>query len=88
MMNFDSSIKVGPWAVAGTVAEANITSLVRLVRKTFFVRLTKESTSQEYDVSSFMDNISYAYPMRHQGEHFDTGLSRGNVLGFKRVNIS
>ena len=26
--------------------------------------------------------------MRHQGEHFDTGLSRGNVLGFKGVNIS
>ena len=26
--------------------------------------------------------------MRHQGEHFDAGLSRGNVLGFKRVNIS
>ena len=22
-------------------------------------------------------------PMRHQGEHFDAGLSRGNVLGFK-----
>ena len=21
--------------------------------------------------------------MRHQGEHFDAGLSRGNVLGFK-----
>ena len=21
--------------------------------------------------------------MRHQGEHFDVGLSRGNVLGFK-----
>ena len=26
--------------------------------------------------------------MRHQGEHFDVGLSRGNVLGFKGVNIS
>ena len=26
--------------------------------------------------------------MRHQGEHFDAGLSRGNVLGFKEVNIS
>ena len=26
--------------------------------------------------------------MRHQGEHFDAGLSRGNVLGFKGVNIS
>ena len=27
-------------------------------------------------------------PMRHQGEYFDAGLSRGNVLGFKGVNIS
>ena len=27
-------------------------------------------------------------PMRHQGEHFDAGLSRGNVLGFNGVNIS
>ena len=27
-------------------------------------------------------------PMRHQGEHCDAGLSRGNVLGFKRINIS
>ena len=26
--------------------------------------------------------------MRHQGEHFDAGLSRRNVLGFKGVNIS
>ena len=26
--------------------------------------------------------------MGHQGEHFDAGLSRGNVLGFKGVNIS
>ncbi len=26
--------------------------------------------------------------MRHQGEHFDAGLSSGNVLGFKVVNIS
>ena len=26
--------------------------------------------------------------MRHQGEHFDAGLCRGNVLGFKGVNIS
>ena len=26
--------------------------------------------------------------MRHQGEHFDAGLSRGNVLGFKGVNFS
>ena len=26
--------------------------------------------------------------MRHHGEHFDAGLSRGNVLGFKGVNIS
>ena len=26
--------------------------------------------------------------MRYQGEHFDPGLSRGNVLGFKGVNIS
>ena len=26
--------------------------------------------------------------MRHHGEHFDAGLSRGNVLGFKVVNIS
>ena len=25
--------------------------------------------------------------MIHQGEHFDAGLSRGNVLGFKWVNI-
>ena len=25
--------------------------------------------------------------MRHQVEHFDAGLSRGNVLGFKGVNI-
>ena len=27
-------------------------------------------------------------PMRHQGKHFDAGLRRGNVLGFKGVNIS
>ena len=27
-------------------------------------------------------------PMRHQGEHFDAGLSRGNVLGVKGVSIS
>ena len=27
-------------------------------------------------------------PMKHQGVHFDAGLSRGNVLGFKGVNIS
>ena len=27
-------------------------------------------------------------PMRHQGEHFDTVLSRGNGFGFKGVNIS
>ena len=27
-------------------------------------------------------------PMRHQGEHFDEGLTRGTVLGFKGVNIS
>ena len=26
--------------------------------------------------------------MRHQGEHFDVGLSRGNFLGFREVNIS
>ena len=26
--------------------------------------------------------------MRHQGEHFYAGLGRGNVLGFKGVNIS
>ena len=26
--------------------------------------------------------------MRHQGEHFDAGLSRRNVLGFKVVKIS
>ena len=26
--------------------------------------------------------------MIHQGEHFDAGLSRGNILGFKEVNIS
>ena len=26
--------------------------------------------------------------MRNQGEHFDAGLSRGTVLGFKGVNIS
>ena len=26
--------------------------------------------------------------MRHQGVYFDAGLSRGNVLGFKEVNIS
>ena len=26
--------------------------------------------------------------MRHQGEHFDMGLSRGNVGGFKGVNNS
>ena len=26
--------------------------------------------------------------MRSNGEHFDVGLSRGNVLGFKGVNIS
>ena len=25
--------------------------------------------------------------MRHQGEHFDMGLSRGNFLGFRGVNI-
>ena len=27
-------------------------------------------------------------PMRDYGEHFDAGLSRGNVLSFKGVNIS
>ena len=27
-------------------------------------------------------------PMRHQGEHFDLGLSRGNFWGFRGVNIS
>ena len=26
--------------------------------------------------------------MRHEGEHFDAGISKGNVLGFKGVNIS
>ena len=26
--------------------------------------------------------------MIHQGEQFDAGLSRGNILGFKVVNIS
>ena len=26
--------------------------------------------------------------MRHQGEHFDVGLSRGNFWGFRGVNIS
>ena len=26
--------------------------------------------------------------LRPQGEHFDAGLSRGNVLGFKGVNFS
>ena len=26
--------------------------------------------------------------MRHKREHFDAGLSRGNVFGFKGVNIS
>ena len=27
-------------------------------------------------------------PMRHQGDLFDVGLSRGNFLGFRGVNIS
>ena len=27
-------------------------------------------------------------PMRHQGEHFDVGLSRGNFWGFRGVNMS
>ena len=27
-------------------------------------------------------------PMRHQGEHFDIGLSRGNFWGFSGVKIS
>ena len=26
--------------------------------------------------------------MRHQGEHFDVGLSMGNFWGFRGVNIS
>ena len=26
--------------------------------------------------------------MRHNGKHFDAGLSKGNVLGFKGFNIS
>ena len=35
-----------------------------------------------------MLNVEHIGTMRHQEEHFDAGLSRGNVLGFKGVNIS
>ena len=33
-------------------------------------------------------NVEQIGPMRHQWEHFDVGLSRGNFWGFRRVNIS
>ena len=33
-------------------------------------------------------HVEHIGPMRHQGDHFDAGLSMGNVLGFKGVNIS
>ena len=32
--------------------------------------------------------VEQSGPIRHQGEHFDAGLSRGNFWGFRGVNIS
>ena len=50
MVNPDNSLKVGPWSMGGTGAEVNVSPLWQLVRKNFYVRHTKESISEEYDV--------------------------------------
>ena len=40
------------------------------------------------DESGSGQRLNKLAPMRHQGEHFDVGLSSGNFWGFRGVNIS
>ena len=51
-------------------------------------RIGNQFCTYNADESGNGQNVEQIGPTRHQRENFYVGLSRGNFLGFRRVNIS